>query len=219
VEGEEEMSEMDVVVPTLMRKTLPYCLQAIFEVIPEPIIHLITDKGLTTGEFRNKGLMECRSEYTVFVDDDVIVNKNWYEQCMKKLLDNPNLIVAGGRFEHGLTLGCIICRTKAFQQIGGFPRMDCYIERKLGDRCATVDVVCQHIHPKLDMVFRQFYNIVCDFQTESKTGTGNNPKQAMQNFFLFLYWKQPEAAISQPLWIIKSVFCLPFLLNGKKKIK
>jgi glycosyltransferase involved in cell wall biosynthesis len=201
---------MDVVVVTLMRDSLPYALQSARSCIPNPNFIFITEKGIV-GELRNKGLRQCTSEYVCFMDDDVLLNKDWYEKCMRYLMQHPEAVTVGGRFKTGYTCGCIICRAKEFIKLGGFPRLETTLGQKLGKRAATVeDAICEHIAPPLTFISRQFYWLTEGYQTESKIGFNVSPRQSLTLMAQYLWAKEPEYALIQPLWIIKAMFALPF---------
>ena len=125
---------MDVVIVTLMRESLSNTIKSVKAVIPNPNIILITGKG-AIGDLRNKGLLQCNSNLMCFVDDDIILNTDWYTKCLKALQANPELIAVGGKTPIHDTLGCMICKTKEFKNAGGFPKLDdpCSAKARLKD--------------------------------------------------------------------------------------
>jgi glycosyltransferase involved in cell wall biosynthesis len=210
---------MDVVIVTLCRKSLTKAIQSAYEVIPEANIILITDKirkDLTLGMLRNKGLAKARSEYTCFLDDDIVLSKDWYDKCMKALQNESTIVVAGGD-----TLGCIICKTKQFKEVGGFPKMDSYLEDKLGDRFVILsDAICEHEIPRgIPVIQHMLYGLMLNFQTESKVGVYHNPRKSVKQIFSFLKEGSPDYAFCELFWIVKTLFVLPFILGEKEADK
>ena len=209
------MNVMDVVVVTLCRESLAKAIQSAHEVIPEANIILITDKiraDLTLGMLRNKGLAMARSEYTCFLDDDIVLSKDWYDKCMKALQNKSTIVVAGGD-----TLGCIICKTKQFKEVGGFPKMDSFLEDKLGDRFVILsDAICEHEIPRgIPVIQHMLYGLMLNFQTESKVGVYHNPRKSVKQIFSFLKEGSPDYAFCELFWIVKTLFVLPFILGEK----
>ena len=134
---------MDIVIVTLLRESLRNTLDSISKTVPDPHIIMITGKGVI-GDLRNRGLQKCSSEYCCFVDDDVVLNKNWFSTCMEKLKIN-SLVAVSGRSEEGYTLGCMICKTEEFKRRGGFPRLDSYVTNRFGSSFMFLeDAVCEH---------------------------------------------------------------------------
>lgn len=212
------MIDLDVVIVTLLRKSLKNTLKSVNDTIPSPSIILITDKGVI-GDLRNKGLAQCHSEYVCFVDDDIILNKTWFSKCMARLVEDQEVIAVAGRTQEIYTCGCMICKTKEFKDAGGFPRLDSYLSKKLGKRTVTLeDAVCEHIMPRgLSVVEHHLHWLTHGFQTEKKAGIYNNPAESMRLTVRFLKKGLPEQAICQPLWIVKAFFVLPFVLRDKPK--
>jgi glycosyltransferase involved in cell wall biosynthesis len=210
---------MDVVVVTLCRESLAKAIQSAYEVIPEANIILITDKirkDLTLGMLRNKGLAKARSEYTCFLDDDIVLSKDWYDKCMKALQNESTIVVAGGE-----TLGCVICKTKQFKEVGGFPKMDSYLEDKLGDRLVKLsDAICEHDIPRgIPVIQHMLYGLMLNFQTESKVGVYHNPRKSVKQIFSFLKEGSPDYAFCELFWIVKTLFVFPFILGEKEADK
>jgi hypothetical protein len=201
---------LDVVIVTLLRDSLRYTLKSVYSTIPNPHTILVTEKGLV-GELRNKGLQQCTSEFVCFVDDDVLLNTDWYDKCMRRLTQDLEVVLVAGRFRTGYTCGCIICRAKEFRELGGFPRLETTLGRKLGKKAVVLeDAICEHMAPPLTFILRQFHWLTEGYQTESKIGFNMNPKQSLGLMARYLWDREPEYAFIQPLWIIKAFFTLPF---------
>jgi glycosyltransferase involved in cell wall biosynthesis len=210
---------MDVIIVTLRRKSLAKTIQSAYKVIPEANITLLTEKirpDLTLGMLRNKGLAKARSEYTCFLDDDIVLSKDWYDKCMKALQNESTIVVAGGE-----TLGCIICKTKQFKEVGGFPKMDSYLEDKLGDRFVKLsDAICEHEIPRgIPVIQHMLYGLMLNFQTESKVGVYHNPRKSVKQIFSFLKEGSPDYAFCELFWIVKTLLVLPFILGEKEADK
>lgn len=203
---------MDVVIPTLLRDSLLQTLKSVQDTIPDATVILVTGKGVI-GDLRNKGLTRCSSEFTCFVDDDIILNKDWFDKCMNALKDK-SLIAVSGRTREGYTLGCTVCRTKAFQNAGGFPSLDNYLPEKLGVKYRVVeDAVCQHNVGRA--VGHVLHFLVHGFQTESRAGFYNNPVESLRLMFHYFKRGLPEYAVVQVFWLVKLLFVWPFILEDK----
>jgi glycosyltransferase involved in cell wall biosynthesis len=208
---------MDVVIITLCRKSLARAIQSAYKVIPETNIILVTDKirsDLTLGMLRNRGLAKARSEYTCFLDDDIILNKDWYDKCMKALQNESTIVVAGRD-----SLGNTICKTEQFKEVGGFPKLDCYLEEKLGDRFVVLsDAVCEHeISRGIEVIQHMLHSFTQGFQTESKVGVYHNPRMSVKQIFSFLKEGSPDYAFCELFWIVKTLFSLPFIVVISEK--
>jgi glycosyltransferase involved in cell wall biosynthesis len=211
------MGVMDVVIITLRRKSLARTIQSAYEVIPEANIILVTDKmrsDLTLGMLRNKGLAKACSEYTCFLDDDIVVNKNWYDKSMKRL-QNESTIVVAGRTSTIDTLGCMICKTKQFKEVGGFPKLDSFLDDKLGDRFVVVsDAICEHQAPRgLAVIQHTLRYLTVAFQAETKVGVYHNPIWSVKQIFSYLKKGWPDYVIGELFWIVKTLFSLPFIVS------
>jgi len=204
---------LDVVIVTLLRPSLSYTLKSVNDTIPNPNVILVTDRG-SIGELRNKGLMQCNSRFVCFVDDDIVLNRNWFSKCMKRLEEDDNVIAVAGRTEVGYTLGCMICKTAEFKEAGGFPKLDSYVSNKLGSRMAILeDAVCDHMVPRgLAVIQHSLYFLTKYFQTESKVGFYHNPVESVRALVRFLWKGQPDYAFCELLWMTKTFFVLPFIL-------
>jgi len=214
---------MDVVIVTLLRETLKNTIDSIKKTLPDPNIILITGKG-AIGELRNKGLFQCKSSLMCFVDDDIIVNKNWYSKCMDALQTHPDVIAVCGRTPVCYTLGCMICRTEEFKKTGGFPYLDSQVTSKLGSKMLTLsDAVCEHqIKRGLEPIRHNIHFLCHGFQTESKAGWWFKPSDTAKVVFDYFRTGYPDFAVGFSLWFIKTVFVLPFIvedMRSQKKLK
>jgi hypothetical protein len=211
---------LDVVIVTLLRKTLVDTLKSVKAVIPDPNIILITGKGVM-GDLRNKGLLQCSSELTCFVDDDIILNRNWYSKCMRVLQTHPEITAVCGKAPQHYTLGCMIVRTKEFKSAGGFPKLDDHVQWKLGIKMLTLkDAVCEHQIKRGYGPFLHNLHFLCHgFQTEKRAGWWHDPRT---NFFLvydFFKLGYPDFAVGTSLWFVKTFFALPFILEDRRDRK
>lgn len=211
---------IDVVIVTILRSSLKKSLKAINAVIPDPRIILITGFEGNMGDLRNKGLFQCTSKYTCFIDDDVIVNRTWFQKCMERLKMDDVILVAG-YIPEGIPDGNMICKTQPFKDVGGFPRLESLMWKKLGNRIVGLpDAVCEHLGGRgFNPFFHQFIWATHGFQTETKLGYGRNPKDVMQQTLLQLWRKHPEEAIAQPIYLVKDLFVWPFFIGKKLKRK
>ena len=205
---------LDVVIVTLLRETLGNTIKSVKAVIPNPNIILITGKGVI-GDLRNKGLLQCNSSLMCFVDDDIILNSDWYRKCMQTLQAHPKAIAVCGRAPMQYTLGCMICRTKELKSIGGFPQLDEHIIQKLGPKLITLeDAMCQHqikrgFEPTMHILHFLFHG----FQTETRAGFYYSPKTVF--CFVLDQFKRgyPDFAVAGILWLVKLFFAFPFILE------
>lgn len=211
---------MDVVIVTLLRESLKNTMDSIKTVIPDPKIILITGKG-AIGELRNRGLFQCSSSLACFVDDDIILNSSWYTKCMEALRTDPELIAVCGRTLVCYTLGCMIFRTEKFKSIGGFPNLDDRVTSKLGPRILTInDAVCEHyIKRGLDPIRHNFHWLCHGFQTESRAGWWFDPLDTVRIVLGYLKQRYPDFAVGYSLWLVKTFFSLPFILEDKRDRK
>jgi hypothetical protein len=207
---------MDVVIPTLLRQSLPAAVETARMVIPDPNIILLTERGVL-GEIRNKGLAMCNSEFVVFIDDDVLVNSYWFRRCMETLQD-PETIAVQGSVREGETLGCLIVKRREFLLAGGFPRMDCHVNNTLGNGMVVLpDAVCYHYTQNLAVLKHVLVWVFSFFQTESKAGLYHNPKDSLRLMVQAVRKKTPEFVLAELLWMIKTLFALPFILEERTK--
>jgi hypothetical protein len=207
---------LDVVIVTLLRETLGKTIESVKAVIQNPNIILITGKG-AIGDLRNKGLHQCSSSLTCFVDDDIILNNSWYTKCMQALQDNPEITAVCGKTPVHHTLGCMICRTKEFKIAGGFPKLDDYVLRKLGPNILTLeDAVCEHLVKRGFGPIQHNLHFLCHgFQTEERAGWSFNPRE--QAWVIYEYFKAgyPDYAIGSSVWLFKLIFAFPFVVEDK----
>ena len=205
---------MDVVIVTLLRKTLGDTIQSVKAVIPNPNIILVTGKG-AIGDLRNKGLLQCSSSLMCFVDDDIILNNSWYKKSIQALQAHPEIIAVGGKTPVHHTLGCLICRTKEFKSAGGFPKLDDLVLRKLGSKILILnDAVCEHqIKRGLGPLRHNLHFLCHGFQTEERAGWCYNPRKQLLMVYAFFKAGHPDYAVGSSVWLVKPFFVLPFLLE------
>ncbi len=207
---------MDVVIVTLMRETLGNTIKSVNAIIPNPNILLITGKG-AIGDLRNKGLLQCNSSLTCFVDDDIILNADWYKKCMEALLDNPELIAVGGKTRIHHTLGCLICRTAEFKSAGGFPKLDDHVLQKLGSKILILeDAICEHLIKRGFGPLRHNLHFLCHgFQTTERAGWCYNPGRHLLMIYFFFKAGYPDYAVGSSVWLIKPFFVFPFVIEDR----
>lgn len=183
--------------------------------ILNPNIIVVTDKG-KLGELKNKGLAQCTSEFTCFVHDNVVLNPEWFSKCMDYLNKHSEVVAVFG----GLTEGAMICRTQRFKDVGGWPKADNYIWNKLSNQIVSVNVNLQHLYPKrLDLIKHTYYWLRRDFQTEMRAGTYHNPVAALKQSLKSARHGYPEIVFTETMWTLKGFFCLPFILEDRKRYK
>ena len=205
---------MDVVIVTLMRESLSNTIKSVKVVIPNPNIILITGKG-AIGDLRNKGLLQCNSNLMCFVDDDIILNTDWYTKCLKALQANPELIAVGGKTPIHDTLGCMICKTKEFKNAGGFPKLDDHVLRKRGSKIRILeDAICEHqIKRGFGPIQHNLHFLVHGFQTDQRAGWCYNPKKQLLMIYFFFKAGYPDYAVGSSVWLAKPIFVLPFIIE------
>lgn len=205
---------MDVVIVTLLRETLSNTIKSVKAVIPDPNIILITGKGVI-GDLRNKGLLQCNSNLMCFVDDDIVLNSDWYIKCMQTLQAHPKVIAVCGRAPMQYTLGCMICRTKELKTVGGFPALDERIIQKLGTKLITLeDAMCQHqIKRGFEPTRHVLHFLFHGFQTEARVGFYYYPKTIFWFTLEFIKRGYPDFAVTGILWIVKLLFVFPFIFK------
>jgi glycosyltransferase involved in cell wall biosynthesis len=194
----------DVIIVTLLRKTLPHVLKSVQKNIPNPKIILITDKGLI-GDLRNKGLYQATSEFVCFVDDDIIVTKEWFDKCVEVLKTDDSVVCVGGRTEEGYTLGCSVCKTETLKRLGGFPRLDSFVTRKVKFLILN-DLICEHLVSELSVFQHLFHWFVHGFYSDSKFGFSPGVVPSYRLMFDFLLRRKPSYALSYLFWFIKALY-------------
>jgi hypothetical protein len=211
---------LDVVIVTLLRETLHNTLESVKAVIPNPNVILVTGKGVI-GELRNKGLLQCSSSLACFVDDDIILNSSWYAKCMEALQAHPELIAVCGRTAECYTSGCMICRTREFKSIGGFPKLDAQVKSKLGPKMLTLeDAVCEHqIRRGFEPIRHNLHFLCHGFQTENRAGWWFDPLYTIRVVFGYFRRGYPDYAVGYSLWLVKTFFSVPFILEDRRERK
>lgn len=206
---------------TLLRETLGNTIKSVKTVIPNPNIILITGKG-AIGDLRNKGLRQCNSSLACFVDDDVILNSSWYTKCMNALQAHPEITaVCGTTPQLYWTLGCMICRTKEFKSAGGFPKLDDHVMQKLGKKILTLeDAMCEHQIKRGFEPIRHNLHFLCHgFQTEKRAGWWQSPTRNVLGVYDWFKRGYPDFAVGYSLWLVKTFFSLPFILEDSRDRK
>ena len=211
---------MDVVIVTLMRQTLGDTIKSVKTVIPNPNIILITGKG-AIGDLRNKGLRQCRSSLTCFVDDDIILNTDWFAKCMQALQTHPEIIGVGGKTPIHDTLGCMIFRTKEFKRAKGFPKLDDHVLQKFGSKILILkDAICEHQIKRGFGPLKHNLHFLCHgFQTDQRAGWCYSPRKQLLMVYSFFRAGQPDYAIGSSVWLIKPLFVFPFVIEDTKDRK
>ncbi len=211
---------MDVVIVTLLRESLIDTIKSVKAVIPNPNIILITGKG-AIGDLRNEGLLKCSSSLMCFVDDDIILNSSWYTKCMQALQTHPEIIAVCGKTPIHHTLGCMICRTNEFKSVGGFPKLDDRVLRKLGSKILVLDdAVCEHQIKRGFGPLRHNLHFLCHgFQTENRAGWCYGPRKQVLMVYGFFKAGCPDYAVGSSVWLLKTFFALPFIIEDKRDRK
>jgi glycosyltransferase involved in cell wall biosynthesis len=211
-DGDYMSERFDVVVPTLMRRSLRDCVQGIYRVIPNANIILATETGIPLGTVRNLGLRRARSEFVAFIDDDVLVNKAWFNKCMTILQDHAELIGVEGSVPEGQTLGCMILRRERFIKAGGYPKLDAYADNVYRDQLFIFSSpTCYHYSKGLTLIRHALHWIFSFYQTESPIGVYHNPKTSLKMIIKFLRAKKPEMIVNEIIYLIKTIYSLPFI--------
>jgi glycosyltransferase involved in cell wall biosynthesis len=199
-----------------MRETLSNTIKSVKAVIPNPTLILITGKG-AIGDLRNQGLIKCTSDFMCFVDDDIILNPEWYAKCMQTLKANPDAIAVCGHTPFHHTLGCMICRTKELIKCGGFPPLDDHILEKLDPKILTVtDAVCEHqVKRGFGPLKHNLHFFFHGFQTEERAGWVLNPRRQVWISLCYFKAGHPDYAVGSLVWIVKPFFVFPFIIEDK----
>jgi hypothetical protein len=121
------------------------------------------------GVKRSLGLQAVQTKYFACVDSDVIVNRKWFDWCMKTISDERVAVCEGfgkdigkhaGRFrlaefrygKDWLGLGCAMLNTSIIRKLG-MPEVPYAEDKELHQRVLaagylwifTADVLCQHL--------------------------------------------------------------------------
>ena len=187
-----------------MRDTLPLVIKSIKESIPDSNIIFVTGNGLI-GDLRNKGLMKATSEFVCFVDDDIIVTKEWFGKCIETLKNNENVVCVSGRTKEGYTLGCTVCKAKLFKKLGGFPKLDSLVSNRV-KFVVLDDVFCKHLVSELQVFRHLLHWFVHGFYSESKFGFSVGVTKGYKLIFGFLLKRKPSYSLSYLLWFIKAIY-------------
>lgn len=215
-----KVKTLDVVIVTLLRESLNDTVKSVKAVIPNPNIILITGKGVI-GDLRNEGLLKCSSSLMCFVDDDIILNRSWYTKCMQALQAHPEIIAVCGKTPIHHTLGCMICRTNEFKSVGGFPKLDDHVLRKLGSKMLVLDdAVVEHQIKRGFGPLRHNLHFLCHgFQTEKRAGWCYDPRKQVLMVYDFFKAGYPDYAVGSSVWLIKNLFVFPFIFEDKRDQK
>jgi hypothetical protein len=156
-----------------------------------------------------------------FVDDDIILNSSWYTKCMRALQEHPEIIAVCGRAPETYTLGCMICRTEEFKRSGGFPPLDDGVFPKLGPRILILeDAVCEHQVGKGFGPLEHSLHYFCHgFQTENRAGWCYHPIRQVGLMYEYFKLGYPDWAVAFGVWLLKTPFVLPFILEDRRDRK
>ena len=91
------------------------------------------------------------------------------------------------------------------------------IFRKLDAKILTLeDAVCEHqIKRGLGPIRHKMHFIYHGFQTEERAGWWYNPKENIWIVYEYLKAGYPDYAVGFSLWLVKTFFALPFILEDK----
>lgn len=190
---------INVIIITLKRPTLKTVTQRIKKIIPNSNIILITEKG-ELGTLRNKGLIQSKTEYTAFIDDDVLITKEWYEQSIKHL-ENSN-VIGYTVYLSGFTM---ICKTKQLKEIGGFPTFDSNITHKKGIKTTINNYGLIHYETETAMFKHGLKWIMAGFDNIYPFGHNNGITTSLKQTVTNL-WKKPLLSSIYFLWFIKAIY-------------
>jgi hypothetical protein len=211
---------VDVVIVTLNRPSLKNAVDSVKKAVPNSHIILVTRKGVI-GELRNEGLRQCQSTLSCFVDDDLIVNRDWFQKCKKYLEENPSVIAAFGKVQNSSTEGAMVCKTAEFRKAGGYPKLDNYVWNTLGHSIVLVDnaVVSYSYANCFAPIKHTLYWMCRGFNTETKIGCYRNPFFTVKEFRRDWRHVTPEMIICELLWSVKALFVLPFIWGKNRPLK
>jgi cellulose synthase/poly-beta-1,6-N-acetylglucosamine synthase-like glycosyltransferase len=152
------------------------------------------------GDIRNFGLSFAHSEFVAFIDDDTLVTKEWFTECMK-ILQQPEVI--------GVTLNfttAMICKTEQFKAVGGFPPLDSHVCFKKG--IVKIDKPFGVIHYSSDIeLFKHSLRwLTHGFNPENKFGFNYGVLPSVKQIFVNLQRKKPLMLTSYCLWFIKACY-------------
>jgi glycosyltransferase involved in cell wall biosynthesis len=210
---EERNKMIDVVIVTLLRPTLRQVCNQVNNVIPDPNLILVTERGSSIGELRNQGLAKVTSEFVAFIDDDILIRDN-FADLISFLKTHPDYDCVFGEPELGFTLGCSLFRTARLKAVGGFPMLDSLIvkDRPLKAKILS-GVYCDHLVSRpFDVIKHSWYWMWHGFNTESRFGFLHNPKECVSLFFKSLFvWRKPAIAFCYLFWFVKAGFAYPLM--------
>jgi len=201
---------MDVVIVTLMRKTLKYAIYAAKRSIHEPRFIFVKGKGFI-GDLRNEGLEKAQTKYVCFIDDDIIVPKNWFNECVNTLEQNNNIVCVLGNTEKGYTFGAMVCKTEMLKSIGGFTKADSYLLERINQHgmkyVIREDIICKHLVSELETIRHTRHWLLHGWGTEARFGILNlGITDAYKKIFKFLVKGEPESSLMCIFCLIKSLF-------------
>jgi histidinol-phosphate phosphatase family protein len=91
----------DVVIPTVGRESLAALLSRLAELgVPAERIHVVDDRALRSGPAaaRNRGWLRSSGDWIVFLDDDVLPDRDWLERLQEDLhAAPPDVVGSQGR--------------------------------------------------------------------------------------------------------------------------
>jgi glycosyltransferase involved in cell wall biosynthesis len=133
---------IDVVIVSSFRKTLPDCIKAIENTIPNANIILINGKGKAEkmGYLRKQGIARVTTPIFAFIDDDIIVNKKWYEESIMELSKGNDMVF--GRVYPNFGIGLSLCNTEKLKSVSVDEKFDGSILEHLNYK--VINVWCEH---------------------------------------------------------------------------
>ncbi len=200
-------NKTDVVIVTLLRKTLPIVIKRINKIIPDNNIILITDKNHNIGDLRNIGLKKVTSDVCAFVDDDVLITKEWFNKCQQVLEEGS--IACSLDF----TI-CMLCKTKELKSIGGFPSFDSHIFLNPKIQLLKENFGVTHQIENKDLLPHTFKWLMHGFSKETPFGHNNGIKSSLKISFNYLISKKPLLSIPYWFWLTKALFIKIFKTLG-----
>jgi glycosyltransferase involved in cell wall biosynthesis len=194
-----------------MRDTLKRSMTAVERSIPVNKFIFITETGKPIGQLRNLGVSRATTDIVAVIDDDVIVNRLWFKECLSFLKNNDDVIAVIGNTHEGPTLGCMLCKRKEFLAGGGFPYLDSDILNN--KKVVTLNqVFVDHVVTPLQIIRHTLHWLGHGFATDYKFGWYNDPRECVRLFFFYLKRKRPVNSLQYVLWFAKAIYVYPLRL-------